>query len=72
MQEASRIKSRIQKVLEEANIKLASVATDVPGVSGRLMLNKLVAGEQDTAKLADLPLGVLRKKRDQLEQALNG
>ena len=49
VQEAARIKSRIQKVLEEANIKLSSVATDVLGVSGRLMLNGLVAGEQDGA-----------------------
>jgi transposase len=49
VQEATRIKSRIQKVLEEANIKLGSVATDVLGVSGRLMLNGLVAGEQDGA-----------------------
>jgi transposase len=72
VQEAARIKSRIQKILEEANIKLASVATDVLGVSGRLMLNGLIGGEQDPAKLADLALGVLRKKRDQLEQALSG
>ena len=72
VQEAARIKSRIQKVLEEANIKLGSVATDVLGVSGRLMLNGLVAGEQDGAKLADLAIGVLRKKHDQLVQALSG
>ena len=72
VQEATRIKSRIQKVLEEANIKLGSVATDVLGVSGRLMLNGLVAGEQDGAKLADLAIGVLRKKHDQLVQALSG
>jgi transposase len=72
VQEAARIKSRIQKVLEEANVKLGSVATDVLGVSGRLMLNGLIAGEQDPAKLADLAVGVLRKKRDQLVQALSG
>ena len=72
VQEAARIKSRIQKVLEEANIKLASVATDVLGVSGRLMLNEMVAGEQDATKLADLAVGVLRKKRDRLVQALSG
>jgi len=72
VQEAARIKSRIQKVLEEANIKLSSVATDVLGVSGRLMLNGLVSGEQDAEKLADLAIGVLRKKRDQLAQALSG
>jgi transposase len=69
VQEAARIKSRIQKVLEEANVKLSSVATDVLGVSGRLMLNGLIAGEQDPVKLADLAVGMLRKKRDQLVQA---
>src|SRR5215472_14834972 len=57
VQEAARIKSRIQKVLEEANVKLGSVATDVLGVSGRLILNRLVAGEQDATKLADLAVG---------------
>jgi transposase len=58
-QEPARIKNRIQKVLEEANIKLGSVATDVLGVSGRLMLNALIAGEQDAAILADLARGAL-------------
>jgi transposase len=72
VQEAARIKSRIQKILEEANIKLGSVATDVLGVSGRLILNGLIEGEQDATKLADLAVGVLRKKRNQLTQALNG
>ena len=72
VQEAARIKSRVQKVLEEANVKLGSVATDVLGVSGRLMLNGLVAGKQDPEELADLAVGVLRKKRDQLVQALSG
>jgi transposase len=72
VQEAARIKSRIQKILEEANIKLASVATDVLGVSGRLILNGLVDGEQDATKLAEMAVGLLRKKRDQLAQALSG
>ena len=72
VQEADRIKSRIQKVLEEANVKLGSVATDVLGVSGRLMLNGLVTGKQSPAELADLAVGLLRKKRDQLEEALRG
>jgi transposase len=72
VQEASRIKSRIQKVLEEANVKLGSVATDVLGVSGRLMLKGLIAGKQDAAELADLAVGVLRKKHNQLVQALSG
>src|SRR6516225_2463992 len=47
VQEAARIKSRIQKILEEANVKLASVASDVLGVSGRLILNGVMAGEED-------------------------
>ena len=72
VQEAARIKTRVQKVLEEANVKLGSVATDVLGVSGRLMLNGLVACKQDPEELADLAVGVLRKERDQLVQALSG
>jgi transposase len=48
------VANRIQKVLEDANIKLGSVATDVLGVSGRYMLRALVAGEQDPVKLAEL------------------
>ena len=54
IQERSAAVNRIQKVLEDANIKLAGVATDVLGVSGRDMLEALIAGETDPAKLADL------------------
>lgn len=72
VQETARIKNRIHKILEEANIKLASVATDVLGVSGRLMLQQLIAGEQDGGKLADLAKGKLRNKREPLQQALRG
>ena len=54
--------NRIQKVLEDANIKLGSVASDVLGVSGRHMLKALMAGEQDPQKLANLAQGHLRKK----------
>jgi transposase len=72
VQETVRIHNRIHKILEEANIKLGSVASDVLGVSGRMMLDQLVAGETDPVKLADLALGKLRKKREQLEQALAG
>jgi len=53
--------NRIQKVLEDANIKLGSVASDVLGVSGRHMLKALLAGEQDPQKLANLAQGHLRK-----------
>ncbi len=64
--------NRVQKVLEGANIKLASVATDVLGVSGRAMLDVLVAGERDPAVLADLAKARLRNKKALLEQALTG
>src|SRR4051794_9106905 len=70
--EQGRVAQRIQKVLEDANIKLGSVATDVLGVSGRMMLRSLIAGEADPARLADLAQGKLRKKRPALEQALLG
>jgi len=72
VQETGRIKNRIHKMLEEGNLKLGSVATDVFGVSGRLMLKQLIAGEQDAAKLAGLAIGRLKKKHDQLLQALAG
>ena len=55
--------NRVQKVLEGANIKLASVATDVLGVSGRAMLDALIAGERDPAVLAELAKARLRNKK---------
>jgi len=64
--------NRIQKVLEGANIKLASVATNVVGVSGRAMLEAMVAGNEDPQSLADLAQGKLRGKREALEEALAG
>ncbi len=64
--------NRIQKVLEGANIKLASVASDVMGVSGRAMLNAIVAGETDPMVMANLAQGRLCNKRDQLVEALEG
>jgi transposase len=63
---------RIQKTLEDAGIKLDSVASDVLGVSGRAMLKALVAGERDPQALAELAKGKLRKKLPQLRQALKG
>lgn len=63
---------RLQQVLEDANIKLTGVATDVMGVSGRAILEALLAGNSDPALLAELAKGRLRKKRDKLEQALSG
>ena len=63
---------RVQKVLEDAGIKLDSVASDVLGVSGRLMLRALIAGERDPDTLAELARGVLRKKIPALRLALRG
>ena len=71
-QEASRISSRIQKVLEDANVKLASVATNVLGKSGRAMLEDIISGEDDPEHLASLALGHLRVKIPQLRFALEG
>jgi transposase len=71
-QESSRIASRIQKVLEDANIKLASVASDALGKSGQAMLAAVIAGQSDPERLADLALGTLRGKIPQLRRALDG
>jgi transposase len=62
--------NRLQKTLEGANLKLASVVSDVTGVSARKMLAELVAGTEDAAALADLAVGQLRRKLPELEQAL--
>ena len=64
--------NRLQKVLETANIKLAAVATDVLGVSGRQMLAALLGGEQDAEALAELARGRLREKLPLLRRALVG
>lgn len=64
--------NRLQKTLEGANIKLASVASDITGKSGRAMLEALVAGTADPKVLATMAQGQLQKKRPQLEQALSG
>jgi transposase len=63
---------RIQKTLEDAGIKLDSVASDVLGVSGRAMLAALVAGERDPQVLAELAKGALRRKLPELREALHG
>ena len=70
--ERARIVNRLQKVLEDANIKLASVASDIAGVSARAMLQALLDGERDSGVLAQLAQGRMRTKRDLLEQALVG
>jgi transposase len=72
VEDRARDANRVQKVLETANIKLAAVATDVLGTSGRAMLKALIAGERDAEKLAALAQGLLRKKEAQLREALVG
>jgi transposase len=72
IQAKAAVANRIQKILEDANIKLGSVATDVLGKSGRAMLRALIAGEDDPAVLAELALRKLRAKIPQLRAALRG
>jgi transposase len=72
VEEKTRTVNRIQKVLEDANIKLASVAADIMGASGRAMLEALIAGREDPVQLADLAQRQLRGKIPELEKALQG
>src|SRR5438105_11142691 len=72
IEERSRTINRLQKMLEDTNIKLASVASDLMGRSARDMLAALLAGEVDPNVLAQLARGRMRSKRDLLEQALQG
>jgi len=72
VQERAREVNQIQGVLERANIKLASVASDVLGVSGRAMLEALIAGQTDPATMAALAKRRMRSKIPMLEQALTG
>jgi transposase len=70
--ERARLVNRLHKLLEDTNLKLTAVLTDVTGVSGRAMLAALLAGETDPATVANLARGKLRKKQAQLTQALEG
>jgi transposase len=70
--ERSRVVQRLEKLLEDALIKLSTVATDIMGVSGRAMLEALVAGQRDPKALAELARGRMRGKRAALVQALTG
>jgi transposase len=72
IEQRARVANRVQKVLETANIKLGSVASDVLGASGRAMLAALVAGERDATVLAELAQTRLRRKRAELCEALTG
>jgi transposase len=72
VQERTRLVNRVQKLLEGANIKLSSVATDIMGVSVRAMLAEIAAGQANARFLAELARGRLRAKIPQLEKALTG
>ena len=72
VQERARIINRVQKLLEGANIKLSSVATNIMGVSARAMLAEIVAGQTDAELMADLARGRMRNKIPELEKALTG
>jgi transposase len=70
--ERARTLNRLQAMLEGANIKLASVVSQIDGVSARDMLQQLAAGNTEADELAKLGRGQLRKKREELRQALTG
>ena len=72
VQEHASVANRLQKVLEDANLKLGNVASDVLGASGCAMLAALADGETNATVLADLAKGKLRQKHDALVQALTG
>jgi transposase len=70
--ERGREVQRLEKLLEDAGIKLSSVASDITGVSGRAMLEALIAGDRDPARLADLAKRRMRSKIPELTEALTG
>ena len=72
VRETTRHTQRIQKTLEDANVKLTEVISDILGTSGRAILNALVAGETDPGRLADLTSGRLKATRTELVEALHG
>jgi transposase len=72
IRERATLSNRVQKVLEGANIKLASVASDVLGVSGRAMLDAIVSGETNPKTMASLARGRMQDKQADLEKALEG
>lgn len=72
VRERATLVNRVQKLLESANIKLASVASDVMGVSGRAMLEAIIEGQASPAEMAELAQKRMRAKRDLLAKALEG
>jgi transposase len=72
VEERSREVQRLQKLLEDANVKLSSVASDTLGVTGRAILEALIAGERDPAVLAGMAKGRLRVKTELLHRSVPG
>ena len=72
VREQASVANRVQRIIESGNIKLAQVATDALGTSGRRMLRALAAGEADVTKLAEMARGRLRGKKVELQRALRG
>jgi transposase len=72
VREISQHTLRIQKTLEDANIKVASVLSSILGTSGRAMLDAIIAGQDDPEHLADLAVSTARRKRAELVEALRG
>ena len=72
VRELSQHTLRIQKTLEDANLKVASVLSNILGVSGRAMLTAIIAGESDPERLADLARATTRLNRAELVEALRG
>ena len=72
VRELTAVANRVQKLIESANIKLAQVASDALGSSGRAMLRALAAGEEDVTKMAELAKGRMKAKKPQLRLALKG
>ncbi len=72
VEDRTRHKQRLEKLLEDSMIKLSTVASDIFGKSGRAMLEALIAGERDPEVLADMALGQMRKKTAALKEALTG
>jgi transposase len=72
VEDRSRVKQRIEKLLEDALIKISSVLTDIHGVSGRAMIEALIAGRRSPHTLAQLAKGRARARRDALHHALDG
>jgi transposase len=72
VQDRTREQQRVEKLLEDAQIKISAVLTNLHGMSGRAMMEALIAGQRDPRALAQLAKGHARKKTDRLEEALRG